>query len=524
MFLNATNRMKKSQSGDDGSGLVLVIAVMSVMIVLALLVAGMSAQASGYTTSTRAKMQSVAAAEAGADYAAAQLSAGATCNATYNNPISASAPVFTATVQYSLSATGSSWAACPFGGAAAVRIKIVSQGFASSKGTAGQKAGDSSKVEAIYNYTPAASISATGSAIYTYETGTFNNMKALSSTLNADIMVKTGAFKCTSGGKVQGNVLVAAGPATMDNACEVTGDLWSSGIITLGDAKVGGNVLSASTDTSSFSSAARVAGFLDLAGPATTWASRCPSPKDTWDEAGNRCAIQQGVVTGSVTFRDATVQAPVVPDWLDYGFKPADWTAAGFQVLGWPIACNVDKYTMDNSTWFKSTFLNLSTPTVFDTRSACPNGIIFPSEEFNWAMKTDIAFIENKVSIQSLAVTSSNAAQARRLWFITPDSNLTDRKPNCAGESFNSAVNASTTIASPVVAMVYTPCKMSNSSNSWRGQMYGGAVDFDSANGMAFVPVGLPGANVGAGAGAGGGGAAGGGTLGIKISSRDLDG
>lgn len=515
------------EDGTRGSGLILVISVMAVLIVLSTLVAGMTTQSLGQTSSVRASVQSLAAAEAGVDYVAAQLTGTNACQASYSNPAVANAPVFTATVQYSLSASGNTWASCPIGSAAAVRIKIVSQGSAINRGVATQSARDTRKVEVIYGYTPSSPITASGGAMYSYNAGTFNSFRVLSSTSVGDVMIKKGTLSCTESSLVQGKVYVAEGDAILNNACQVTGDIWAAGKLTLQSGLIGGNALSASTGESTFGPNTRVGGFVDLAGTAFTSASRCPSPNNGWDENGYKCAIKQSIATGTVTFRDTTVQAPVVPDWLDYGFVPSTWTSAGFQILSWPTSvnnaanvCNVD-VSFQASTFFTGTFVPMSVPTVWDTRTACPGGLTLVSGTLDWQMKTDIAFIENKVTIQGLNVTSSDSA-AKRLWFITPDSNLTNHVPDCPAGGGASAVNTTTVINAPVVAMVYTPCGMSNSSNAWRGQIYGSKVDFNSNSSLTFVPVGMPGANLSTGTSGSTGGS--GGVLGSELSSRDLNG
>lgn len=498
----------------------MVISVMAVLIVLSMVVAGATTQALGYTSATRAGVQSLAAAEAGADYAAAQLSAGAACQATYASPATVGAPVFTATVQYSLSATGSSWVACPFGGAAALRIRIVSQGFASAKGVAGQSSGDSRRVEAIYEYSPPVPIPATGGAVYSYNAGVFNNVNVQSSGPGADVMLKNGDFSCTSTSSVQGSVLVAQGSASLNNGCGVTKDIWAAGKLVLQKGTVGGNALSASTEESTFGPDTRVGGFVDLAGPGYTYAARCASPNNTWDENGSRCAIQQTIATGTVTFRDATVAAPVVPDWLDYTFVPSAWTTAGFQILPWPAAaCNVDN-TVRASTFYTGTFLTLTVPTVFDTRTSCPSGLTFGSGAAAWAMKTDIAFIVTSAKLQALTIDSSSSVQTRRLWFITPDSNLTNHVADCPAGSRDSDINSDFVIRAPVQALFYTACGVKSSSSSWRGQLYGKFVELNSSNTITYVPVGLAGADLAVGGVVG----MAGGALGSKLSSRDLDG
>lgn len=513
-------------AADRGSGLILVIAVMSVLLCLTLVVAGMTTQAFAVTTSTRAAVQAQSFAEAGIDYAAAQLSGGTVCSPQYASPAGVGTPVFTTTVSYSTSDVGDVWMPCPVAGAdKAKRVKIISTGTAVAKGVVGASAGDLRKVEAVYTYIPPDPIPATGAAVYSYSAGTFNDFEVKADTsVDADIFVKSGNFSCTnSTSHVAGSVFVAAGTANLDNGCRIDRNVWASGIITAQHATIGGNVLSAERSAQSrFGPSTRVGGFIDLASNAFTDASRCPAPNNGWDENGYKCALKQTIATGSVTFHDLSVGAPVIPGWLEYDYSPTAWATAGFDTSKpWPsTSCNIDN-TVIASSWFATAITNLASPTVYDTRASCPGGLTFVSGSHSYSMKTDVAFIAKSFRIQGLTLKSADAA-AHRAWFITPDTNATDGIPTCAGGAGDVNVNSNVSIQVPINALVYTPCDMRNSTNSWRGQFYGRKIAFDSNSGLVFHAVGLPGADLTSGTTAPPG-VVSGGALGALISQRDRD-
>ena len=113
MFLKRilSRGFSRSGSRERGSALIGVLGIMSVTSVIAVTATSMSMHAVGYTTSTRAGVQAEAAAEAGVDYAAANLATSA-CQSQYS---STTAPIFVVNVSYSTLATSpgaidNSWA------------------------------------------------------------------------------------------------------------------------------------------------------------------------------------------------------------------------------------------------------------------------------------------------------------------------------------------------------------------------------------------------------------------------------
>ncbi len=131
---------------DGGSALLTVIGIMGVASILVLTISTMSLSSLGNTSAARARVQSQAAAEAGIDYAAAQLANSGGCPTSLS---SIAAPIFTVTISYF---TGTSWVDdCPLP-SSVERVKIISTGSATSFGVAGNSSGDVRRVEAIFPY------------------------------------------------------------------------------------------------------------------------------------------------------------------------------------------------------------------------------------------------------------------------------------------------------------------------------------------------------------------------------------
>ncbi len=138
---------------DGGSALLTVIGTMGVASILALTIATMSLSSLGNTSAARARVQSQAAAEAGIDYAAAQL-ANSVCQAQFSSTV---APIFTVTISYSTvqtpsTATDTSWVSGCSSASSVERVRLISTGSATSFGVAGNSSGDIRRVEAIFPY------------------------------------------------------------------------------------------------------------------------------------------------------------------------------------------------------------------------------------------------------------------------------------------------------------------------------------------------------------------------------------
>ncbi|MFP7835066.1 hypothetical protein [Marisediminicola sp. LYQ134] len=450
----------------------------------------------GYTSATRAGVQSQAAAESGIAVAAAKLSSDAPCARVMTSD---TAPAYTATISYTTSSTldapGLSWVGqCP--APAATFVKIVSKGVADATGVAGNTRGDESSVEAIYAYSSIPTgIPATGSAVYTYSSGPLNQAKILSDgSRPASISIRNGNVDCTEASEVQGDVRAQSGSVSIQTPCRVNGSVVAGGVVNI-YGKIGGSVSSASTGKSLISPDARIGGAVALRGSLDAWSPRCASP-NTWDNAGNACAARQSSGATSVSTMmtgSAAPVAPLVPDWIDFGFVLSQWTDAGYTVVTWPN--NSDHCTIDNRTKNMAHATALSSytkPTVIDARN-CSKLTLSSSAALTLQLKTDVTFVSRAFNIENFTARSSDGVH-RELRFVVPDTAV-NGIPTCVSGGVD--INSYVRIEAPVAALIYTPCEIKNSTVNWRGQLFGGNVQFNSNSGLVYTPIGLPGVDLG---------------------------
>ena len=200
MLLTRVNsRLAAWRDEERGAAMASVMALLAVSLLLSTLVASSVVTATGVTSSARANVQSQAAAEAGVAAARAGLVAG-TCSASGNQYASASGatPSYLATIWVPL---GSGWTrGCP--ASLTTQVRILSTGYASAEGVAGNSAHDSSHLEVVLsNATTSAQINATGPAVYAFSATGFSGGGSLVGVdgSNPAILIKTGDVDCTGG-------------------------------------------------------------------------------------------------------------------------------------------------------------------------------------------------------------------------------------------------------------------------------------------------------------------------------------
>jgi hypothetical protein len=236
---------RRLHSDEEGVALAAVLGIFAVAIILSSVILSSITSGLGQTSSTRASVQSQAAADAGIAVAQASLLAG-TCVANSNgNYVSAAgvAPEYSASI-WRARADGSWEQGCPASVAGSVRI--LSGGTAASLGVSGNTLGDESTVEAIFSVpTSPTTVQPSGPAVYSYSTNGFGgsgNLQAADGSI-PNVFVKSGNINCSGGAAMKGN-LVVYGNVELSGSCGVTGSLWATGTVKLtGGVQVGGNLI-----------------------------------------------------------------------------------------------------------------------------------------------------------------------------------------------------------------------------------------------------------------------------------------
>lgn len=535
--LHRVDRLGRPE-GERGNAMIAVIGLLAVTSIITMTVTGATVQALGYTSLTKAGVQSNAAAEAGVDAMLAALfadecPADGDLTATQGSVDpglsgdAAAALFYEATIAYRISTAAAWTSGCPID--AATQIRIQSTGFAADEGVADSaSAGDTSAVQAVYTWVPGANTAAvTGAAVFSYGTpGLANSLELLSFNGNqANVIVAEGNILCSNSVYVQGDIVAANGNIQLDNTCSAGGNVWASGTVTLqGNKTIGGDVIAAGTGLTRIDPSTQIGGGVYARGEIDSWGQRCTTGATGWDAAGDACSVARNTGADPVFYNRADVVAPTRPAWVDVNFVASDWQARGWTVRTWTGSC-----TIDNRTVSSTAVRNISTyttPTVMDMRG-CSSFTISSSAKWTLTMRTDITFILPRTANIEDFTAVSNTGIDRALRFITPDT-VADGRPTTTGCG-RIDINNQNELEAPIAVIVYSPCPIYNSNQlTWRGQYYGSQVFFSNNSELTYVPIGIPGFDLGNGAGGpGGGGAVGGtplpGTPGDLVEYTDID-
>ncbi len=435
---------------ERGSAMVAVIGVLAVGLILSTLIMASIVSGLGWSTFSRASVQSHASADAGIVAARIGLFNAGDCNtqSTSGVYVSASSPSYRVTVERN---DGSGWVAgCPT--ALTTQVRLTSTGTAAAPAVAGVSAGDSTSVEAVYEYLRPG-VNPSGVAVYVHNDFTVeaNSSFDLSEAGSTGLIVKNGTFTCDKNNSVINGSVVVIGNLTFDGKCTVTGSAEVSGLATLGAGQINGDLSAAAVN---------------------------PNPP------GSK-------VGGTYT---QTSVVPPAPDWVNLTYKPTDWvTAAGLpyevKTVITPGQCKLVGGNLGGTV--------PGYPMILDALG-CADGLTL-NQNTVIKMTSDIVIFANKFDFpQNNGLTfQSSSTAAHRLWLITPDNGPAgDKAPTCDPVTqglFD--IKNTFEIKKPIAAMLYTPCGFSAKNTFvFNGQIYaGGESDAKNNPAFTFVPMGAAG-------------------------------
>lgn len=515
MFLNL---VKPAESSDRGSTMLAVLGLTAVTAVVSLTVVASTVNGLGFTSSTRAGVQARAAAEAGIDQAVADIQG--SCVSTF---ASTTDPIFTYDLAYSILSTTPTWVAgCPTNAATLVRVR--STGSAANPGVAGADAGDERTVEAIYANVPLfVEVPQVDPAVYAHTMeGVFKNFVLNSSTddISADVHIKNGNVVCENGATIDGDVVLANGYVDL-NRCDVLGtihasqyvDITGTGTVVTGDVIAMGEALLSGNAVRLISGIGEVRGNVYSSGnvrigdlvKGNVGLSGTSANSVTIDSSGrvegnvvsSGAATVNGTVNGTVSTNFSglnALTAPRVPEWTDVPYPSSAWD--GYTVVPWSGNCSIGN---THAFWTSlATLTSVSGNLVVDARSCGAAGLDFQNNIRDLTMNANISFIAWKFNIDKLTVKSNTPTATRYLWFMVPDYTA-DEQPTCPSPVVAATPAGTITltneadIQSTIAVMAYTPCKIISDRNNWRGQLYGGTMQFLQQAQLTYVPVGVPG-------------------------------
>lgn len=515
MLLNrpvARPRAHRAASGDDsGSALVAVIAVLAVAAVIAATLVTATVYSAGFTSATRASVQSRAAAEAGIDAVVAglRLDDPTTCPSggefTRTDP-----PEYSVQLQ-TPDGTGGWTDGCPVASTESVRFQ--STGYAEADGAAGHARGDESTMEAVFTVNrempPEFPRALVGDRAITTSAAT----RVTAPSGPADL-VTNGDLICSgnmneSGMVYIGGNLIASAACAMGSPAYVGGGVTcSAGLWVRGDLSVRGNYTASAqclTDgrlwvggTVTTSAAATVGGDLWVWG--ALYGSVPPVVDGSAVRVRGALGFSRATYGTKLTHPDTSVTVPTgVP-----GYDPAanafprltadDPRWAGWHRDGWRAATQGVR-SGGNGCGISSTWpgtLTITTDTVLDSRTDCSSGLSVSGGGLRIALRADLVILVNEYSQSGGTVTVTSADGAdHSVYLVRP---WTSAGTTCSstnpGVRFSGGDWSQPDGKSRI--MVYSAAGVTNSSSvlSLRGQVYACSVTDSGALTVDYAPVG----------------------------------
>lgn len=452
---SAARARRRSSSPDDGFTLVAAIGVALVAMLLATTAVTVAMRSDASAGRDRARTQALAAAEAGLDAAvlAAQRSTytcGPTTTQVWSSPGTSSVTVTSAFFTEAGSQT------CPVpAGTSIVRAEVRSTATHTHNGTTTRRT-MSATVEPGASSTPT-----TGYAVFGQ---TVTGGSSSATTVGGEIYVSRGNFTCNSSGTALGQVTVPNGRALLSSSCRVVGAVRAaSGVDMSSSAVLEGNAFSWNGGIS-VSTSGKLIGNAETRGGAIS-------------------AESSGTISG--TRNSASTQAvPVAVEVPRITYRPADWQAAGFTTGTWSSGCSAGS----------SVLVTLpATPTLYDTRTACPTGFT-GSTSARLQVQADTALFVNRFTGESSFRIESVGGQPRKVWIIVPAAATGDY---CAAPSGPVSLGSTFETGPGVSLLVYAACNANvSSSAAWQGQLWGRTLTQESSQSLTYRPVGVPGVTV----------------------------
>jgi len=306
-------------------------------------------------------------------------------------------------------------------------------------------------------------------------------------------------------GRVDGSVAVR-GFAKVFASGWIKKDLSAGGQLFL-QGRVDRNVTTPSTTVMYVQTGAlRVGGNLTIGGPITT-TNMTPTAAESAAAAAALTSGSPRAVVGTLQYNRSGLIAPApltpatVTPWVDFVYKPADWSAS-FTIVPWVGACSLGSWNTTGHVTYEK-IKNATTPLLVDATS-CDE---LATWDVAFPIKTDVVIIFKKAHFGKTTFSSANGAE-HNLWFLKSDGNAANSGKDCPNASEAFVTDNSTTISTGIVALVYTPCSVDlTGTTKWRGQIYSGTLSVGSGDTLVYFPLGIPGTDLSGGTTPGGGGA-----------------
>ena len=296
-------------------------------------------------------------------------------------------------------------------------------------------------------------------------------------TIGGNVTAATMSF--TSGGTVGGNVQTTGAVTFSGGGPLIKGNLTAASLTT-GN---GGEV----TKNAWIYGATSVNWGAVIKGNLTTRTFSKPGGTNTDFVKGTLTVVPGGPTASPYATNAARPAWPVVPEWINLAYTPADWTGYAVATITSSGTCTYAQV--------KAAVLSFAGQNGIVNALGCVGGIAIGGADIV-PLGSNVAIFANKYLLDGGGGFS--ATQARTLWLITPDTTVeTPTTPTCVTGDSSFTVTGGFTFTSNLLVMMYTPCKVVlGSSTKFTGQVFAGKAGIDGGAQLTYTAVGLPGYNL----------------------------
>jgi hypothetical protein len=284
---------------DEGSAMAAVVGLLLVIGVVSAAVLTSAATGAAYSTSSRANVQSLAAADAGVDAVYVNLSVG-----NYICSLTNASPEFSATVTY-LNAAGNVMPCGALVAGTPVAARITSTGTAENAGV-GSTDGDERTVVAELALASSGGPAPLDKAVFSEGSFTLNNNVTIEESATGETdadLYSNGTIYCRTQLEIQGDI-TAQGDLSFENTCEGLGTIWIGGNASFSSSvNLSGSIYAAGRGTMTLANSSHIDGSVITNGGVVLnnapGSAACPGTTRQWGVCGSVVALG-----GSITSKN----------------------------------------------------------------------------------------------------------------------------------------------------------------------------------------------------------------------------
>jgi hypothetical protein len=485
---------RRAQSGsDDGVALVAAISVAMVGVALSTLVVTQAIVVTNDAARDRVRTAEIHSAEGALDAALREMETGLTCLEPSFSPIligeGTSAIEVTVTIEY-FDENDAALLACSGGYVSgdAVRARVTSTGVPVNP-VPGVDPERSIMAEVRITPNQGLSVGASIFASSTLETVNSGEVEASDPNYPASVWIDSGNYDCKSSFIIDGDLIVVDGGISMRNSCKVTGDAWAKSYFDVATSVNGWRIAGDTTVAAGNFTQANNSAY---GGNLSVFGTISGSPT----VAGSICSANVGSPCPSFDLYEAR-------GFPEVNYVPSDWApdlveksistfttdmidAGGFKSASAESSfaanpCQVQKQWLDGPFHLNATE---SSGSLYDLRSC--NMVM---EGVTLKIYEDTAFFVNGFREQNGFRVESGDGEPHDVWIIVP-----------WGGTGDILLSNQSQILAPISIFMYTPNRVQiDNQQTINGQIYGQNIHVSNNFKLSYVPMGIPGVDLGGG-------------------------